>query len=81
LLKSKEEIVDRHNMIKELSKEDQEYLLSLKHKYHMEEMEYQRETERLKNEWEKERMRIKSAEIRKSQERRDNRNWIENNGK
>lgn len=41
-------------------------LLAEEHKMKMEELQYVRETERLKHEWEKERMRIKSAEIRKS---------------
>ena len=43
----------------------------IKHEFHMKELEYIRETERLKHEWDKERSRIKSAEIRKSQMRRD----------
>lgn len=42
-----------------------EQLEKIKHKHKMDELEYMRETERLKHEWEKERMRIKSAEIRK----------------
>lgn len=40
------------------------------HKCRMEQLEYIRETERLKHEWELERQRIKSAEIRKNAERK-----------
>ena len=48
-------------------------LIKLEHKYKMEFGVYLRETERLKHEWEKERIRIKSAEIRKAYDRR----WLE----
>lgn len=41
-----------------------------KHEMRLRELTYLRETERLKHEWELERGRIKSAEIRKSQERK-----------
>jgi len=41
-------------------------LEELKHKHRIEALSFIRETERLKHEFEKERMRIKSAEIRKS---------------
>lgn len=56
-------------------------LIKLKHKLRMEELQYIRETERLKHEWEKERQRIKSAEIRKNLERKAQRSWLENNAK
>lgn len=50
-------------------------LIELKHEKKMIQLEFIRETERLKHEWEKERGRIKSAEIKrvialKSQNRR-----------
>jgi len=45
------------------------------HKCRMEQLEYIRETERLKHQWELERQRIKSAEIRKAHERK----WLEKN--
>lgn len=38
------------------------------HDMRMKELQYIRETEKLKHEWEKERMRIKSAEIRRHAE-------------
>jgi len=44
-------------------------LFKFKHSLKIEELAYIRETERLKHEWELERGRIKTAEIRKSQER------------
>jgi hypothetical protein len=47
--------------------------LKEKHEMKMSEFVYIRETERLKHEWELERNRIKSAEIRKAQERGRNR--------
>lgn len=56
---------------------DDEEMCELKHKLRMKELEYIRETERLKHEWEKERQRIKSAEIRKSHERNANRKFSE----
>jgi len=40
--------------------------IKLKHQMKMEELKYIRETERLKHEWELERGRIKSAEIKKT---------------
>ena len=49
---------------------DEKEFIELKHKLKMEELTYLRETERLKHEWELERGRIKSAEIKKSQMRR-----------
>jgi hypothetical protein len=51
------------------------YNLKLKHKLKMERLLYERETNQIYHENEKERMRIKSAEIRKAQE------WKENNRK
>ena len=51
-------------MLKEYDKEKE--LLQIENQYKMEYLRYIRETERLKHEWEKERMRIKSAEIRKA---------------
>lgn len=56
-------------------------LMKYKHDLTMEELAYIRETERLKHEWDKERQRIKSAEIRKDHERRSNRRFIENYSK
>jgi len=56
---------------------DEKELMVHKHKLRMKELEYMRETERLKHEWEKERQRIKSAEIRKSHERNANRKFSE----
>ena len=49
----------------------------LLHKLRMEELKYVRETERLKHEWELERQRIKSAEIRKTYERKANQKFAE----
>lgn len=46
-------------------------IVELKHKYKMQELEYERETNRLFHERELERIRIKSAEIRRSQERKE----------
>lgn len=51
--------------------------LKYKHDLKMEELAYIRETERLKHEWEKERQRIKAAEIRKNYERKANRDFLE----
>jgi len=51
----------------------QEDVLEKKHKLKMEQLEYMRETERLKHQWELERQRIKTAEIRKNYERK----WLE----
>lgn len=45
-------------------------LEKLKHEHQMQQLAFQRETNRLKFEWEKEVNRIKSAEIRKAEERR-----------
>ena len=45
-------------------------LVLLEHKSKMEFAGFVRETERMKHEWEKERQRIKTAEIRKSQIRK-----------
>ena len=42
------------------------------------ELQFIRETELLKHNWEKERMRIKSAEIRRSIDRKHNREFMEN---
>lgn len=47
-------------------------MLLLKHKFKMEEMAFERETNRLFHEMELERIRIKSAEIRKQFERKQN---------
>jgi len=46
-------------------------LAKLKHDYHIEELTFSRENDKLHHEREMERQRIKSAEIRKSQERRE----------
>lgn len=45
-------------------------LIKLEHQCKMQYAEYIRETERMKHGWEKERMRFKSEEIRKSQEKK-----------
>lgn len=50
-------------------------ILKYEHDLRMEELEYIRETERLKHEWKKEQQRIKAAEIRKSHERSANREF------
>ena len=42
----------------------------IEHEQRMEQLAYIRETEKLKHQWELERMRIKSAEIRKAAERK-----------
>ena len=52
-----------------INKEKKDLIL-LEHKCKMNFAEYMRETERLKHEWNKERQRIKTAEIRKSQIRK-----------
>lgn len=49
-----------------------------KHDLVMEELKYRRETDRLHHERELERGRIKTAEIRKAQDRRESRNFMEN---
>jgi len=49
-----------------------------KHQMKMEELKFIRETDRIKHEKEMERQRIKSAEIRKTMERRENKNFVEN---
>lgn len=51
--------------------------IEYEHDCKMEQLKYIRETERLKHEWEKERQRIKAAEIRKNHERRANRDFAE----
>lgn len=48
-----------------------------KHKMKMQQLEYERQTSIIQHEKELERMRIKSAEIRKSQERREAREFME----
>lgn len=55
---------------KNLTYEQNKELIELEHKYKMEMAKYIRETEKLKNEWELMRGRIKSAEIRKTQQMR-----------
>ena len=45
-------------------------LIELKHKHEMEKAKYIRDTERMKHEWEMERQRIKTAEIRKNYDRK-----------
>lgn len=45
-------------------------ILELEHKNKMEQLSFIRKTEELKHEWDKERGRIKSAEIRKTQLRK-----------
>lgn len=52
-------------------------IIDYEHTKRMEELNFIRETERLKHEWDKERMRIKSAEIRRAEERRGNRTFAE----
>lgn len=52
-----------------------------RHKFKMEELEFSRESDRLFHEREMERNRIKSAEIRKAQERRANQRFMESYGK
>lgn len=51
----------------ELEKE----VIELRHKYKMKELEYERETNRLFHEKELERIRIKSAEIKRTQQRKE----------
>jgi len=53
-----------------LTFEERKELLAIEHTLNLETLAYIRETERKKHEWELERQRIKSAEIRKSQIRR-----------
>lgn len=53
-----------------LSFAEQKKVIELEHKCKMEYAEFIRETERLKHEWELTRGRIKTAEIRKSQQRK-----------
>ena len=50
-----------------------------KHRMHMKELEYQRESDRIHHDREMERQRIKTAEIRKAQERREWRNFHNEN--
>lgn len=59
-------------MVKNPSKEfqEKEALSKLNHECRMEELQYQRESDRLHHEREMERQRIKSAEIRKMQMRK-----------
>lgn len=52
-------------------------LIEFKHKCKMEELAYERENARIFHENEKERIRIKSAEIKRTQERREWRNFGE----
>jgi len=47
-------------------------LLEMERDFKMETLKFIRETERLKHEWEKERMRIKSAEIKRHQIAKEN---------
>lgn len=63
-------------MIKTKGIIDYEYEMDIKkadyiHNTKMEELEFVRETDRIRHEQDLERMRIKSAEIRKAQERKD----------
>ena len=60
---------------KELAK-IQENLEEKTHKDRMEEAEFVRKTELLKHNWELERLRIKSAEIRKNFERKSNSEFL-----
>ena len=55
-----------NNEIKERDYEKEKELIELKHKYHMIELEYARESEKIRDDMERQRMRIKSAEIRKN---------------
>ena len=50
-------------------------VIEFEHKCKMEYAAFIRETEMLKHEWEKERMRIKSAEIRKNMQLKENRRF------
>jgi len=47
-----------------------EKIIELKHKYRMEELEFERENKRIAHELDLETIRIKAAEIKRSQERR-----------
>lgn len=51
-------------------------LIILEHKLRMQSLAYTRETERLKHEWGKERLRINAAETRKNIERQHSREGI-----
>ena len=53
--------------ITKLTYEQEKEIIELKHKYKMEELEFERENSRRYHEQNLERMRIKTAEIRKSQ--------------
>lgn len=55
---------------KEKSKSPQVELEELKHKQKMEQLEYFRGTEKLRHLWELERIRIKTAEVRRHTERK-----------
>lgn len=65
--------------MKEEEFEFKKELIELESESKMQFASFIRETERLKHEWEKERMRIKNAEYRKNQERRANRAFMERN--
>ena len=57
-----------------LTFEQKKELMTYEHTLNLETLAYIRETERKKHEWELERQRIKSAEIRRSQIRRGDEN-------
>ena len=56
--------------MKEKKKDVDKELIELRHKYKMEELEYERATFKLVHQWKLEAMRIKNAEIRKNELRR-----------
>ncbi|HEX9739636.1 MAG TPA: hypothetical protein VGA29_02580 [Ignavibacteriaceae bacterium] len=56
--------------MKELSFEEQKELIEIEKKSKLEVLAYMRKTEELKHEWELQRSRIRTAEIRKSQMRK-----------
>lgn len=58
---------------KELKFDEYKKLEEIKHKNHMKELEFIRETERMKHLWNKESQRIRSAEIRRNIERKTQR--------
>lgn len=74
--KPAKEFSERKKLIELQSKYDIE-----KHERSMEELKFRRETDRLHHERELERGRIKSAEIRKAQQRRSDQRFAEGYGK
>lgn len=57
--------------MKEITYEQQKKLIEQEFQSKMKVLEYARETEEMKHKWELERLRIKAAEIRKTQERKE----------